>query len=241
MSSLPADDFPIYFLVWLIFAAPCGFPDDNAADHIKKPLRGKIPKDSGKIIAWHIFFARFQKHDLPPPFILGGPNWRPNQLNKYLNAPSKQGPFHYSSPWKDLVSDFFRMILSEYIDIFCLPPDLYTAAPCGRHPVGQQEVHAHEALRGSLPGRLYCRLTSLSQTMQTKFAHYSRQHLPRRSAIGLTGAAHPISIRSSEKDVVSPPRGGYAFFVNRGEGHSTPQKVPLYLRIRAEKEDRAEI
>ena len=45
-----------------------------------------------------------------------------------------------------------------------LRPDagLRPVAPCGRHPVGQQEVHEYEALRGGSGRRLYCRLTSFS-------------------------------------------------------------------------------
>ena len=44
----------------------------------------------------------------------------------------------------------------------CPHAGLRPAAPCGRHPVGQQEVHEHEALRGGSGRRLYCRLTSFS-------------------------------------------------------------------------------
>ena len=42
-------------------------------------------------------------------------------------------------------------------------------APCSRHPVGQQEVHEYEALRGGSGRRLYCWLTSFSQSLQTNF------------------------------------------------------------------------
>lgn len=38
-----------------------------------------------------------------------------------------------------------------------------------RHPVGQQEVHEYEALRGGSGRRLYCWLTSFSQSLQTNF------------------------------------------------------------------------
>ena len=34
------------------------------------------------------------------------------------------------------------------------------SAPCGRHPVGQQEIHEHEAFRGGSGRCFYCRLTS---------------------------------------------------------------------------------
>ena len=44
---------------------------------------------------------------------------------------------------------------------------LREAAPCGRHPVGQQEIHEHEALGGGSVRRLYCRLTSFSRSLQT--------------------------------------------------------------------------
>ena len=37
----------------------------------------------------------------------------------------------------------------------------------GRYPVGQQEIHEHEALGGGSGRRLYCRLTSLSRSLQT--------------------------------------------------------------------------
>ena len=49
-----------------------------------------------------------------------------------------------------------------------LRPDagLREAAPCGRYPVGQQEIHEHEALGGGSGRRLYCRLTSLSRSLQ---------------------------------------------------------------------------
>ena len=49
-----------------------------------------------------------------------------------------------------------------------LRPDagLRTAAPCGGHPVGQQEIHEHEALGGGSGRRLYCRLTSFSRSLQ---------------------------------------------------------------------------
>ena len=40
-------------------------------------------------------------------------------------------------------------------------------SPCSRHPVGQQEVHGHKALGGGSGRRLYCRLTSFSQSLQT--------------------------------------------------------------------------
>ena len=36
-----------------------------------------------------------------------------------------------------------------------------------RYPVGQQEAHEYEALRGDSGRRLYCRLTSFSQSLQT--------------------------------------------------------------------------
>ena len=36
-----------------------------------------------------------------------------------------------------------------------------------QEPVGQQEVHEYEALRGGFRIRLYCRLTSSSQSLQT--------------------------------------------------------------------------
>ena len=49
------------------------------------------------------------------------------------------------------------------------PPDagLRPAPPRGGHPVGQQEIHEHEALGGGSGRRLYCRLTSLSRSLQT--------------------------------------------------------------------------
>ena len=40
-------------------------------------------------------------------------------------------------------------------------------APCGRYPVGLQEIHEHEALGGGSGRRLYCRLTSFSRSLQT--------------------------------------------------------------------------
>ena len=55
----------------------------------------------------------------------------------------------------------------------CPHAGLRPAAPCGRHPVGQQEVHEYEALGGGSGRRLYCRLTSFSQSLQNEFAHNS--------------------------------------------------------------------
>ena len=49
----------------------------------------------------------------------------------------------------------------------CPHAGLRPAAPCGWHSVGQQEVHEYEALRGGSGRRLYCRLTSFSQSLQT--------------------------------------------------------------------------
>ena len=43
---------------------------------------------------------------------------------------------------------------------------LHEAAPCSGHPVGQQEVHEHEALGDSSGRCLYCRLTSFSRSLQ---------------------------------------------------------------------------
>lgn len=50
-----------------------------------------------------------------------------------------------------------------------LRPDagLCPTSPCGGYPVGQQEIHEHEALGGGSGRRLYCRLTSLSRSLQT--------------------------------------------------------------------------
>ena len=48
----------------------------------------------------------------------------------------------------------------------CPHAGLRPAAPCGRHPVGQQEVHEHEALRGGSGRRLYCWLTSFDRSLQ---------------------------------------------------------------------------
>ena len=49
----------------------------------------------------------------------------------------------------------------------CPHVGLCPAAPCSRYPVGQQEVHEHEALGGGSGRRLYCWLTSFSQSLQT--------------------------------------------------------------------------
>ena len=48
----------------------------------------------------------------------------------------------------------------------CPDTGLCPASPCGGHPVGQQEVHEHEALGGGAGRRLYCRLTSFSRSLQ---------------------------------------------------------------------------
>ena len=44
---------------------------------------------------------------------------------------------------------------------------LRPASPCDGHPVGQQEIHEHEAFRGGHRRRLHCRLTSFSRSLQT--------------------------------------------------------------------------
>ena len=48
-------------------------------------------------------------------------------------------------------------------------PSCWFAPGCAmwQEPVGQQEVHEYEALRGGFRIRLYCRLTSSSQSLQT--------------------------------------------------------------------------
>ena len=50
-----------------------------------------------------------------------------------------------------------------------LPIDagLRTATSCGWHPVEQQKVHEHEALRDGSGRRLYCWLTSFGRSLQT--------------------------------------------------------------------------
>ena len=48
---------------------------------------------------------------------------------------------------------------------------LCPTATCSRHPVGQQEVHEHEALGGGSGRRHYCWLTSFIRSLQTNFAH----------------------------------------------------------------------
>ncbi len=43
---------------------------------------------------------------------------------------------------------------------------LREAAPCGGQPVGQQEIHEHEAFGGGSGRRPHCRLTSFSRSLQ---------------------------------------------------------------------------
>lgn len=50
---------------------------------------------------------------------------------------------------------------------------LCSAAPCGRHLVGQQEVHEHVILRGGAGGRLPDHLTSFLPENPNLFAHNS--------------------------------------------------------------------
>ena len=45
----------------------------------------------------------------------------------------------------------------------CPDAGLRETSPCGGYPVGLQEIHEHEALRGGFRGRLYCRLISFSR------------------------------------------------------------------------------
>ena len=61
---------------------------------------------------------------------------------------------------------------------------LREASPRGGHPVGLQEIHEHEAFGGGSGRRLYCRLTSLSRSLQINLR------------INLDGTAqlHPIPI-----------------------------------------------
>jgi len=56
---------------------------------------------------------------------------------------------------------------------FSFDAGLRTAASCGWHPMGQQKIHEYEALRDGSGRRLYCWLTSFSQSLQNKFAHNS--------------------------------------------------------------------
>ena len=49
---------------------------------------------------------------------------------------------------------------------------LRSASARGRHPVGQQEIHEHEAFGGTIGRCLHCRLTSFTETAN-KFAHNS--------------------------------------------------------------------
>ena len=50
---------------------------------------------------------------------------------------------------------------------FCFDAGLCQAPPCSWHPVGQQEVHEYEALRGCPGGCLYCWLILFCQSLQT--------------------------------------------------------------------------
>jgi hypothetical protein len=52
--------------------------------------------------------------------------------------------------------------------------------------LGQQEIHEHEALGGGFGRRLYCRLTSLSRSLQTILR------------INLDGTRAPASLQPSE-------------------------------------------
>ena len=59
-------------------------------------------------------------------------------------------------------------VVGTFPDGNCCPhAGLCQTAPCGRHPVGQQEIHEYEALRDVSGRLLYCRLTSFSQSLQT--------------------------------------------------------------------------
>ena len=50
---------------------------------------------------------------------------------------------------------------------FFFDAGLCQATPCSWHPVGQQEVHEYEALRGYPGGCLYCWLILFCQSLQT--------------------------------------------------------------------------
>ena len=48
-----------------------------------------------------------------------------------------------------------------------LMPVCARLSPCSGCPVGQQEIHEHEALGGGAGRRFYCRLTSFGRSLQT--------------------------------------------------------------------------
>ena len=55
----------------------------------------------------------------------------------------------------------------------CPDAGLCQAAPCSRHPVGQQKVYEYEAPGGCPWGRLHCRLTSFIPGSANQFAQNS--------------------------------------------------------------------
>ena len=69
--------------------------------------------------------------------------------------------FNVSS--QDMDSSHWLVLSKKVNEILAMPG----ATPRGGHPVGQQEIHEHEALGGGSGRRLYCRLTSLSRSLQT--------------------------------------------------------------------------
>ncbi|WP_419046188.1 hypothetical protein, partial [Dysosmobacter sp.] len=87
----------------------------------------------------------------------------------------------------------------------------------GRHPVGQQEIHEHEALGGGSVRRLYCRLTSFSQSLQINLR------------INLDGTK---MIWRSFDNLKKPPRLLYAFSFDGYSASTTAFSIQEHLTIR---------
>ena len=88
---------------------------------------------------------------------------------------------------------------------------LRPAPPCGGHPVGQQEIHEHEALGGGSGRRLHCRLTSFSRSLQINLR------------INLDGTTFERSKQTMSEKTIQLNEGVLSFLITY---HSAPQPIP---------------
>ena len=91
--------------------------------------------------------------------------------------------------------------------------------PCGRYSVGQQKVHEYEALGDGSGRRLYCRLTSFSQSLQTNL-RITLDTTQRTGQNHYIVETHPgNALQSLEK---------YPVFRKKGIKRQIPQLTRLY-------------
>ncbi len=109
-----------------------------------------------------------------------------------------------------------------------LRPDagLRKASPRGGYPVGQQEIHEHEALRGGFERHLYCRLISFSRSVQIFLRNYldtidcvqfeSGGQKPKGHIISRKLKKHPLLSKPTEFKLqrMFHENGGFAFLMD---------------------------